>query len=206
MGSGIMAEPDFEKLRMQLAFLTEIDKMKSVYRQNIVIDGSRREDDASHSWHMTMFALVMAEYAPEGTDMMKVVKMCLVHDLVEIYAGDTFCYDYEAAKNKEEREKAAADKLYAILPEETGKEFRELWEEFDHPSTKESRFAAAMDRLQPFILNCNTGGHTWKKADVKRSQLYDRLCYVREELPEFWPYFVKMYENTAKEAGIVITD
>lgn len=197
-----MSEFDPEKLQKQLNFLVEIDKMKCIYRQNIVIDRSRQEDDASHSWHMAMFSLVMAEYAPPETDMMKVVKMCLVHDLVEVYAGDTFCYDYEAAKSKEKREEEAAVKLFAMLPGDTGNEFRQLWEEFDHPVTKEGRFAAAMDRLQPFILNCNTGGHTWKKANVKREQLYNRLCYVREELPDMWPYFVKMYEKAAADAGL----
>lgn len=191
-----------DRFQMQLNFLTEIDRMKTIYRRNVVIDKSRREDDAAHSWHMAMFACVLYEYAPEGTDLLTVLKMCLVHDLVEIYAGDTFCYDKEGNLDKAEREKAAADKLFALLPEEQGREFRTLWEEFDDPKTPEGWFAAAVDRLQPFILNLNTGGHTWHQADVAREDLINRILPVKTGMPGKWDEIEKLVD-LAIERGLV---
>ncbi len=181
-----------DRLKQQLAFLTEIDRMKTVYRRNVVIDRSRQEDDAAHSWHMAMFALVLAEYAPEALDMLTVLKLCLVHDLVEVYAGDTFCYDAAGNLDKAERERQAADRLFALLPAEQGNEYRTLWEEFDAPSTPEGWFAAAIDRLQPFILNFHTDGHTWHLAPVKRVDLLRRLDPVRTGIPALWPDVLKM--------------
>ena len=184
-----------DRLKQQLTFLTEIDRMKTVYRRNVVIDRSRQEDDAAHSWHMAMFALVLAEYAPEALDMLTVLKLCLVHDLVEVYAGDTFCYDAAGNLDKAERERQAADKLFALLPVEQGNEYRALWEEFDAPSTPEGWFAAAIDRLQPFILNFHTDGHTWHLAPVKRVDLLRRLDPVRTGIPALWPDVLKMVDE-----------
>lgn len=184
-----------DRLKQQLAFLTEIDRMKTVYRRNVVIDRSRQEDDAAHSWHMAMFALVLAEYAPEALDMLTVLKLCLVHDLVEVYAGDTFCYDTAGNLDKAERERQAADRLFALLPAEQGNEYRTLWEEFDAPSTPEGWFAAAIDRLQPFILNFHTDGHTWHLAPVKRVDLLRRLDPVRTGIPALWPDVLKMVDE-----------
>jgi putative hydrolase of HD superfamily len=184
-----------DRLKQQLAFLTEIDRMKTVYRRNVVIDRSRQEDDAAHSWHMAMFALVLAEYAPEALDMLTVLKLCLVHDLVEVYAGDTFCYDAAGNLDKAERERQAADRLFALLPAEQGNEYRTLWEEFDAPSTPEGWFAAAIDRLQPFILNFHTDGHTWHLAPVKRVDLLRRLNPVRTGIPALWPDVLKMVDE-----------
>lgn len=187
-----------DRLKQQLAFLTEIDRMKTVYRRNVVIDRSRQEDDAAHSWHMAMFALVLAEYAPEVLDMLTVLKLCLVHDLVEVYAGDTFCYDAAGNLDKAERERQAADRLFALLPAEQGNEYRTLWEEFDAPSTPEGWFAAAIDRLQPFILNFHTDGHTWHLAPVKRVDLLRRLDPVRTGIPALWPDVLKMVDEAIK--------
>ena len=184
-----------DRLKQQLAFLTEIDRMKTVDRRNVVIDRSRQEDDAAHSWHMAMFALVLAEYAPEALDMLTVLKLCLVHDLVEVYAGDTFCYDAAGNLDKAERERQAADKLFALLPAEQGNEYRTLWEEFDAPSTPEGWFAAAIDRLQPFILNFHTDGHTWHLAPVKRVDLLRRLDPIRTGIPALWPEVLKMVDE-----------
>ena len=190
------------RFEAQLAFLTEIDRMKTVYRRNVVIDRSRQEDDAAHSWHMAMFALVLLEYAPEGTDLLTVLKMCLVHDLVEVYAGDTFCYDAEGNKSKAGREREAADRLFSILPGEQGSEMRALWEEFDDPSTKEGWFAASVDRLQPFVLNMNTGGHTWHLAKVTRDDLIKRLMPVRNGMPGMWDHIVSMVDKVIED-GLV---
>ena len=173
-------------LERRLTFLTEIDKMKCIYRKNIVIDRSRNEDDASHSWHMAMCSLVLADYAPRKIDMLTVLKMCLVHDLVEIYAGDTYCYDAAAHADKEERERKAADKLFAMLPEPQGSEFRTLWEKFDALEGEEACYAAAIDRLQPFLLNYNTEGHTWQFAKVTLPMLEKRLAPVKDALPAVW--------------------
>ena len=191
-----------DRFSEQLNFLKEIDRMKTVYRRNVVIDKSRQEDDASHSWHMAMFACVLKEYAPEGTDILTVIKMCLVHDLVEVYAGDTFCYDVEGNKDKAERERQAADKLFALLPEEQGKEFRELWEEFDAPTTNEGWFAAALDRLQPFLLNYNTGGHTWHLAKVTREDLLNRMAPVKNGMPGQWDRVVAMIDDAISKGFV----
>ena len=190
--------PENEKLDRQLVFLAEVDKMKSIYRRNVILDASRRENDAEHSWHMAMFAITLGEYAPEGTDMLTVLKMCLVHDLVEIYAGDTFCYDKEGNLDKAEREKLAADRLFAMLPGGQGEELRALWEEFDAPTTPEGRFAAAVDRLQPLMLNLGTGGHTWRQADVGKKELLERLGPVKDGIPALWEYTLAKVDEASE--------
>ncbi len=171
---------DFNK---RIQFISVIDKMKSIYRQTLLADGSREETDAEHSWHLGVMAILLSDYAPEGTDITKVIKMVLVHDLVEIYAGDTFCYDVEAGKDKREREVKAADKLFGILPKEDRDELRALWEEFDAEETNESLYAASLDRLQPLINNFFTNGHTWRKGSVKRESVEAREMILEKGLP-----------------------
>lgn len=153
-----------EKINDLLKFTALVDKMTLIQRRTLLVDGSRRENDAEHSWHIALMAMLFKDYAPEGTDIARAVQMCIVHDLVEIYAGDTFAYDAAGNEGKEEREKAAADKLFAQLPEHLGKEFRQLWEEFDAMDTPDSKYAASMDRLQPYLHNTLTEGHTWKEG------------------------------------------
>ena len=154
-----------EKLRRRLFFISEIDKMKQIMRKTLLIDGSRQENDAEHSWHLGVMAFILEEYTKEPFSMERVLKMVLIHDLVEIYAGDTFAFDKEANMQKEEREKAAADKLFTLLPEGQGEELRALWEEFDRMDTPDSKYAAALDRLQPFVHNLLTRAHmgSWKR-------------------------------------------
>ena len=149
------------RLDQQLKFTAEIDKMTGILRRTMLIDGSRRENDAEHSWHIAVMALLFSEYAIEPVDVARAIKMCVVHDLIEIYAGDTFAYDPVGNKDKEQREQAAADKLFAMLPQEQGQEIRSLWEEFDEMKTPDAKYAACMDRLQPFLHNTLTQGHTW---------------------------------------------
>src|SRR5690554_4376193 len=161
-----------DKLKKDIQFILELDKMKSILRQTTLIDGSRRENDAEHSWHIAVMAMVLKEYADKKIDICKVIKMLLVHDLVEIYAGDTFCYDVEANKDKKERELKAADRIFGMLEEDKGKELRSLWEEFEEMKTKEAIFAASMDRLQPFFNNYYSGGGTWKKFRVSKGEIY----------------------------------
>jgi len=173
-----------ERLAQQIGFLLEIDKLKQVYRQNLISDGSRRENDAEHSWHLAVMAVLLGEYVPEPVDLLKVIKMVLLHDLVEIDAGDVFCYDPGAAVGKEERERKAAERLYALLPEDQGQELKELWAEFEARATAEARFALCLDRLQPLLLNFVTQGGTWRIHNVSAPQVRQRMAPIREVSPE----------------------
>lgn len=177
---------DAEKIRKQLQFLLETDRMKNIERRNLIADGSRRGNDAEHSWHLALFALTLAEYAPPQTDINRAIRMAVVHDLVEVYAGDTFCYDKAAAADKKEREEAAARRLFGALPSGQGSELEALWREFDEESTPAARYAAACDRLQPFLLNYKTKGHTWNLTEVHAADVYERLRPVREGMPALW--------------------
>ncbi|MBR5376243.1 MAG: HD domain-containing protein, partial [Lachnospiraceae bacterium] len=141
------------RLDQQLLFTAEIDKMTSVLRRTVLIDKSRRENDAEHSWHIAVMAMLFSEYAKEPVNIGRAVEMCVVHDLVEIYAGDTFAFDVEGNIGKEERERKAADKLFSQLPDDQGRMIRKLWEEFDAMQTNDAKYAACMDRLQPFLHN-----------------------------------------------------
>ncbi|NLJ79378.1 MAG: HD domain-containing protein [Tissierellia bacterium] len=183
------------RLKQQIDFLMEIDKLKHVYRQNLVANGSRRENDAEHSWHISVMALLLSEYADDDVDLFKVIKMLLIHDVVEIYAGDTFCYDIEAGKDKEERELKAAEQIFGILDEEKGRELRELWDEFEEKNTKEALFAASMDRLQPFINNYYSGGGTWKKFNVPKSAIYERIAPLKKISKRLWEFTTNMIED-----------
>ena len=191
-----------ENLKRRLFFISEIDKMKTVMRRTLLTDGSRRENDAEHSWHLGVMAFILEEYAKEPFCMERVLKMVLIHDLVEVYAGDTFAFDREANLQKEEKEKAAAEKLFSILPADQGKELREIWEEFDAMNTPDSRYAAALDRLQPFIHNLLTNGHTWVLGNVKVSQVMERSGSVMEILPELRPWMEEQISLAVKKGWI----
>lgn len=176
------------KLDMLLSFIAQCDKMKNIQRRTLIADGSRTETDAEHSWHLALMAMVLSEYAPEKTDIDHAIRLAIVHDLVEIYAGDTFCYDVNANKDKAERELRSADMLFSLPPEEKGTELRRYWEEFEQCETPEARYVNALDRLQPFINNCLTNGHTWKLGKVRLAQVMARMLPVKLYLPAFWPY------------------
>jgi putative hydrolase of HD superfamily len=155
-----------ERLARQLSFCLEIDKVKHIIRRNTVADGSRREGDAEHQWHLAVMALLLAEYAAAPVDVARVVAMLLVHDLVEIDAGDAFIYDDAAREEAAAREQAAADRIFALLPEDQSSWVRGLWEEFEAKRTPEARFAGALDRLQPMLLNASADGGGWKANGV----------------------------------------
>ncbi|MDL2236922.1 HD domain-containing protein [Christensenellaceae bacterium OttesenSCG-928-K19] len=194
---------DEKRLERQLSFLVEIDKMKTVLRRNLIADGSRRENDAEHSWHMAVMALVLYEYAysPE-VDLCRALNMTLLHDLVEVYAGDTFCYDEAGKVDKAERERRAADKLFALPPEEQGSEYRALWEEFDAMQTPDSIYAAAIDRMQPLLLNYLTKGHTWHQANIGSDKVYERMDMIKKGMPKLWPV-VEYIVNDSIEKGFL---
>ncbi|NLJ41522.1 MAG: HD domain-containing protein [Clostridiales bacterium] len=187
---------DKERLRKQIEFIEEVDKLKQIYRQTLLMDGSRNENDAEHSWHLALMAMVLYEYSPKNDlDITKVLKMLLVHDLVEIYAGDTFCYDEKGNLDKAGRELTAADRLYSILPLDQGQEFRALWEEFEERKTPEALFASSLDRLQPLLCNYNTQGHTWVKYDIKSDKVFDRTSPIKEGAPGLWELVEEIVED-----------
>lgn len=161
-----MTSAEGPRLHRQLDFLIEIDKAKSVLRQSYVCDGSRKENDAEHMWHLALFVLVLAEHANSAIDVLRVLKMVLVHDIVEIDAGDTYIYDTASRTTQEERESKAADRLYGLLPTDQAAELRAVWEEFEERHTPESKFAAAVDRLQPVLLNIASEGRAWRDHGI----------------------------------------
>lgn len=185
-----------ERFKQQLQFLVEIDKMKSIYRQTILIDRSRRETDAEHSWHFAMAALILAEYAAANVNLHKVVQMALVHDLVEISAGDTYAYDDVGNAAREERERIAADEVFALLPAEQADLYKALWEEFERAESAEALYANAMDSLQPMINNYMTQGEMWQKNGATSGRVFRRLEKVKAGAPKLYAWAVQMIEES----------
>ena len=190
------------RLDQQLRFTAEIDKMTSILRRTMLVDGSRRENDAEHSWHIAVMALIFEEYAAEPVDISRAVKMCVVHDLIEIYAGDTFAYDTAGNADKAEREAASADKLFAQLPAEQGADIRALWEEFDAMQTPDAKYAACMDRLQPFLHNTLTGGHTWVESGTARASVEKRMSIIKDFMPEVYKWVEKNIDNAMAQGWL----
>ena len=176
------------RLDQQLKFTAEIDKMTSVYRRTMLLSGERTENDAEHSWHIAVMALLFKEYCVEEPDVSRAIKMCVVHDLIEIYAGDTFAYDTKANESKADREEEAADRLFSQLPAEQGDEIRSLWEEFDAMETTDAKYAACLDRLQPFLHNTLTEGHTWRNNGAVVSQVEARMKIIKDFMPEVYEW------------------
>lgn len=175
---------DSRRLAAQIDFIVRIDRLKSIGRQTLLTDRSRRENSAEHSWHLALMTMVLAEYAREPVDAFRVMKMVLIHDLVEIDAGDTFCYDEGAKEGQRERELAAADRIFTLLPADQAAEFRSLWDEFEAQETSEARFAVALDRLQPLFNNYLTRGGTWQEHAVVRSQVRRRTACIADGSPQ----------------------
>ena len=179
---------DQDRFLRQLQFITEIDQLKLVLRQTLLIDQSRRENSAEHSWHLAIMAILLTEYAPEPIDVSTVIKMVLLHDIVEIDAGDVFCYDVQGNVGKADREQQAADRIFGLLPPEQAQHFRQVWDEFEAQQSSEARFAAALDRIQPFLHNLKTDGGTWRMHRIQKSQVLQRMAPVKEGTPELWPW------------------
>jgi putative hydrolase of HD superfamily len=196
-----MIERD-DRLGRQLRFIVEIDRLKRVLRQTLIADASRRENSAEHSWHLALMAGVLEEWAPEGVDLPRTVRMLLVHDLVEIDAGDTFCYDAGANLDKAERERLAAERVFGLLPADQAVELRTLWEEFEAVQTRESRFANALDRLQPLLQNLYTEGGTWRMHGVERERVRARMEPIRDAMPEVWPFVEWALQRSAEEGWV----
>lgn len=175
-----------KSLEKQIDFLVEIDKLKQIERKTKIIGGARLENDAEHSWHLAMMALVLHPYANEHVDLLKVLKMLLVHDLVEIDAGDTFAYDTQGQIGKFEKEAAAAERIFGLLPEEQAEELTALWHEFEEKTTNEAKFAASLDRLQPLIHNFHNQGDTWQKYNINSEQVINRNREIANGSNSLW--------------------
>ncbi len=176
-----------DRLDEQLGFLLEIDRLKLIERRTFITDASRRENSAEHSWHLAMLALVLSEYAADGVDMARVIAMVLVHDIVEVDAGDLFVYaDAAAHAEKVEREGLAADRIFALLPDDQEPVFRALWEEFEQGTTETARFATALDRLQPLLLNVAAGGATWREHGITANRILERNAPIGDGAPALW--------------------
>jgi 5'-deoxynucleotidase YfbR-like HD superfamily hydrolase len=176
-----------DRLDQQIRFLVDADRLKTILRQTPLVDGSRPENSAEHSWHMILAAMVMREYVEGPLDVTRVFEMTAVHDLVEVDAGDTFAYDVAANESKAARERQAADRIFGQLPPDQSARLRELWEEFEAQSTIESRFANALDRLQPLLQNAYAGGGSWSTHNITRAQVLRRMAPIESTMPALWP-------------------
>ncbi|MDA0746409.1 MAG: HD domain-containing protein [bacterium] len=188
-----------DRLEKQISFLVEVDQLKQVLRQTYLVDMSRQENDAEHSWHLALMAMLLSEYAADDIDVLRVVKMVLVHDVVEIDAGDTFAYDEAGHTDKEEREQAAAQRIFNLLPGDLAAEVFGLWEEFEARETPEAKFAAALDRFQPILLNHRSGGLAWQNHGIHVDQVMERNRHMDEGAPALWSYAQEIIEDAVRK-------
>ena len=194
------------RLNKQFEFCLEADKEKFIGRQTYLSDGVRKENDAEHAWHMAVMTLILSEYANEKIDLLKTISMILIHDIVEIDAGDTYAYDEERKKTQKSRELAAADRIFAMLPEDQQQKFRQLWEEFEAAETPEAKFARAMDNVQPIMLNSATGGKSWEERGIRLSQILKRNQITPEGSEKLWNYMNENLIQPNVENGKIIKD
>lgn len=191
-----------ERLRKQMEFALEVDKEKNIFRQTHLSGHGRNENDAEHAWHMAVMAYLLREYSNEKIDITKVMLMCLIHDIVEIDAGDTYAYDEEGKKTKKAREDAAKNRIFSILPEDQKKELMDLFDEFEESETPEARFAHAMDNLQPLMLNNSNGGGDWREHGVKSSQVYARQSGTKAGSEELYELTDKIIRENIKKGNL----
>jgi putative hydrolase of HD superfamily len=184
------------RLEQQIRFLIEADKLKEIFRQTLCTQSRRPENDAEHSWHLCLLAIVLAEHANvPGLDLGRVLRMLILHDLVEIDAGDTYAYDVARMAGQHAREAIAADRIFGLLPADQAADFRAAWDEFEERQTPEAKFAAAVDRFQPMLLNCETGGTTWQQHGVTQDRVLARNAHIAEGCAPLWDYAVAMVER-----------
>lgn len=194
------------RLARQMQFLAELDKVKQIVRRTLLMDGSRFENDAEHSWHMAIMAAWLGEYAtvPAGgrLNLLKAVKMCLIHDVVEIDAGDAYAYDPAALVGQTERERQAAERIFGLLPADQGPEMRALWEEFEAQTSPEAQYAAALDRVQGVLNNYHSQGKSWRDHGVSVSQVEKRTAVVRFGTPLLWEYLMELVRDSARRGWL----
>lgn len=191
-----------DRMRKQIEFALLMDKQKNIFRQNHLADNSRRENDAEHAWHMAVMAYLFREYANEDIDISKVILMCLIHDIVEIEAGDTYAYDEEAKKSQREREDIAKKHIFGMLPSDQGRELEALFDEFEAQETAEARFAKAMDNLQPVLLHEANGGGDWKEHEVTKEQIMRRQEKTRRGSEELFEVIKDIIDKHIAEGNI----
>lgn len=194
-----------EDLLKQINFIKEIDKVKYIQRKTKLFNSDRNENDAEHSWHLAMMALVLAQHSNEPVDLLKVIKMVLIHDIVEIDAGDTFIYDTQKSHSNTQEERLAANRIFGLLPKEQAKELVEVWEEFEAGETKEAKFAKAMDRLEPLLQNTSNNGGTWNEFGVKYQTVYEKKKVIKDGSDAIWNFAEKLM-NESVEKGILKND
>lgn len=195
-----------ERIEKQMQFILEIDKEKQIKRKTLQSNGKDFEDDAQHAWHMAIMTLLLSEYANEKIDVLKTISMLLIHDLVEIDAGDTYAYDEEGQKTQHERESRAADRIYSLLPEDQKKKLRDIWEEFETGETAEAKFAHTMDNIQPAMLNAANGGVAWKERGISMSQIMKRNAHTAEGSQKLWDYAFENFFQKNIDAGNIRDD
>jgi putative hydrolase of HD superfamily len=184
-----------DRLSRQIAFVIEADKLKTIIRRTPLTDNSRQENSAEHSWHLAVAAMALHDYAPAGTNLLRVLELVTVHDLVEIDAGDTFAYDAQAGIGKVERERVAAERVFGLLPADEASRARALWEEFEAAESPEARFANALDRFQALLQNLRAGGGSWVAHQVTKPAVMKRMDPIREAAPKLWPFVLEVVEN-----------
>lgn len=191
-----------ERFEKQMKFLLKCDQEKEIVRQTYLADGSRREDDAEHAWHLALMAAVLSEYANEPVDKLKVMTMVLIHDVVEIEAGDTYAYDYTRQADAEERERKAAIHLFGMLPDDQRDYFRGLWEEFESCESAEARFAHVLDNCQPMMLTDAAGGKSWKEHGAADANLYHRNEHTAEGSEKIWAFMESLIQKNLKNGNL----
>lgn len=184
------------RLKMQVDFIIEIDKLKRIVRQSYLTDNIRKENDAEHSWHLAMLAIILKEYSDSEIDILKIIKMVLIHDLVEIDAGDTYAYDSKGNQDKWERESKAAERIFGVLPKDQKEEMQGIWLEFEQGKTSEAKFAAAIDRIEPILLNYLSKGKAWKEHGVKKDQVMERNKVIKDASIELWEFIKEIIEES----------
>jgi len=189
-------------LERRVRFALEVDRLKSVLRRTRLVDGSRHENSAEHSWHLAILAMILADAADADVDQGRVLRMLLVHDIIEVDAGDTFAFDTAGYLDKEERERAAADRLFGLLPDDQRDELRSLWEEFEAEQTPDARFAVALDRFQPLLLNYYGGGGSWREHGITRAQVLRRMSPIEHGAPALWPFVLDVIDRACAEGWI----
>lgn len=188
---------DTQRLNQQIAFLLEIDKLKSVLRRSYLLNETRKENSAEHSWHLSMMALVLAEHASAGIDTLRVLKMLLVHDIVEIDSGDTYIYDVAGNETKAVREQEAAQRIFGLLPKDQSAELQALWQEFEARETLEAKFAAALDRLMPLLHNYHTQGRSWREHGITKEQVLRLNRHIAADSQSLWDYAEALINDAA---------
>ena len=182
------------RLKQQITFIKEVDKLKNIVRRNYICDGSRFENTAEHSWHLALMVMTLAEHTNNEIDMLKTIRMLLIHDLVEIDAGDTYCYDSTSSETKTEREEKAADRIFSLLPLDQRHVYHQLWREFEERETPESQFANAVDRLMPLVQNVETEGETWQVNHISKSQVIERCLPIKDGSTALWNHAKSLIE------------